>query len=85
MHYYLLILFIRQCDHYRLYFTIETINHDHIVETSTTCDHNIHSIYVAIFSINLSFPLHADVEISFEVNELEKAQALNPSWKMEKG
>jgi len=27
--------------------------------------------------------LHADVEISFEVNELEKAQALNPSWKVD--
>jgi len=27
--------------------------------------------------------LQADVEISFEVNELEKAQALDPSWKMD--
>lgn len=27
--------------------------------------------------------MQADVEISFEVNDLEKAQALNPSWKMD--
>jgi beta-fructofuranosidase len=31
----------------------------------------------------LSFPLQADVEISFEVNELEKAQELDLSWKMD--
>ncbi|XP_058745234.1 beta-fructofuranosidase, cell wall isozyme-like isoform X1 [Vicia villosa] len=47
---------------------------------------NLHSKVLkgrTLFEISDVTAAQADVEISFEVNDLEKAQALDPSWKMD--